>query len=101
MDREKVIKGLEVCRDQDNPPGYRFTGCKDDCPYYGNGCAKKLKEDAMDQLKEQPEIVRCKDCEYSNQVCKKLVMDRKFYFCTKHKFYKIDNWYCADGEQKK
>ena len=63
-DREKVIKGLEVCRDQDNPPGHRFTGCKDDCPYYGNGCAKKLKEDAMDQLKEQPEIVLCKDCKW-------------------------------------
>ena len=58
--------------------------------------------DALELLTHNaPQIVRCKDCEYSNQVCKKLVMDRKFYFCTKHKFYKIDNWYCADGEQKK
>jgi DNA-directed RNA polymerase subunit RPC12/RpoP len=53
MDREKVIEGLEVCRDQDNPPGYRFTSCVDDCPYNGNGCARKLKEDAISMLKEQ------------------------------------------------
>ena len=52
MDREKVIEGLEVCRDQDNPPGYRFTTCVDDCPYHGNGCARKLKEDALELLKE-------------------------------------------------
>ena len=52
-DREKVIKGLEVCRDQNNPPGYRFTSCVDDCPYNGNGCARKLKEDALALLKEQ------------------------------------------------
>ena len=52
-DREKVKNGLEVCRDQDNPPGYRFTSCVDDCPYHGNGCARKLKEDAIALLKEQ------------------------------------------------
>jgi hypothetical protein len=56
IDRDKVIKGLEVCRDQDNPPGYRFTSCVDDCPYYGNGCARKLKEDALDMMKEQEAI---------------------------------------------
>ena len=56
MDREKVIKGLEVCRDQDNPPGYRFTSCVDDCPYHGNGCARKLKEDALDMLNEQDPV---------------------------------------------
>lgn len=52
-DREKVKNGLEVCRDQDNPPGYRFTSCVDDCPYHGNGCARELKEDALALLKEQ------------------------------------------------
>lgn len=52
-DREKVIKALETCRDQDNPPGYRFTSCVDDCPYHGNGCARKLKEDAIALLKQE------------------------------------------------
>lgn len=55
-EREKVIEGLEVCRDQDNPPGYRFTSCADDCPYHGNGCARKLKEDALALLKEQEDL---------------------------------------------
>ena len=63
-DREKVIEALETCRDQDNPPGYRFTSCVDDCPYHGNGCARKLKEDALALLKEQEEIIQCKDCYY-------------------------------------
>ena len=96
MDREKVIKGLEVCRDQDNPPGYRFTGCKDDCPYYGNGCAKKLKEDAMDQLKEQPEIVRCKDCTWwgTDRMCESSDSPCFQNGCTH------GNWFCADGERK-
>lgn len=58
MDREKVIEALETCRDQDNPPGYRFTSCKDDCPYSGNGCARRLKEDALALLKEQEEQKR-------------------------------------------
>ena len=52
-DRETVAKALEVCRDMDNPPGYRFTSCKDDCPYYENGCARQLKVDALVLLKEQ------------------------------------------------
>ena len=56
-DIEKVIKALETCRDQNNPPGYRFTSCVDDCPYHGNGCARKLKEDALELLKEQDEVV--------------------------------------------
>jgi len=56
MDREKVIEALETCRDQDNPPGYRFTSCKDDCPYSGNGCARRLKEDALALLKEQDPV---------------------------------------------
>lgn len=55
-DMEKVIKGLEVCRDQNNPPGYRFTSCVDDCPYNGNGCARKLKDDALAMLKEQEPV---------------------------------------------
>ena len=58
-DREKVIEAPETCRDQDNPPGYRFTSCKSDCPYHGNGCARKLKEDALALLKEQETKLIC------------------------------------------
>ena len=59
MDREKIIEALETCRDQNNPPGYRFTSCVDDCPYYGNGCARKLKEDALALLKEYKRQDEC------------------------------------------
>lgn len=54
-DLNEVIKGLEVCRDMDNPPGYRFMGCEADCPYFKNGCARRLKEEALDMLKGQKE----------------------------------------------
>lgn len=58
-DIEKTIKGLEVCREMNNPPGYRFETCAD-CPYHENGCAKKLKEDAIELLKEyRKESIQC------------------------------------------
>lgn len=53
---EKVIKGLECCREMDNPPGWRVGGCED-CPYKPlkgeDRCAKSLKVDALNLLKAQ------------------------------------------------
>jgi len=44
-DIEKVIKGLDICLQ-------RFR-CSEDCPYYTpNGCMEKLREDALELLKE-------------------------------------------------
>ena len=60
-DREKVIKGLETCRTRVN--------CKE-CPYAYDGrandsyCEAVLHNDAIALLKEQQEIVLCKDCEH-------------------------------------
>ena len=52
-DSERVIKGLECCREMQNPPGWRVGGC-DDCPYHNvNGCVKTLQEDAINLLKAQ------------------------------------------------
>ena len=48
MDREKVIKGIDICLQ-------RFH-CGEDCPYYNdakNGCMEQLREDALALLKEQ------------------------------------------------
>ena len=58
IDREKVIKGLEIHADRSDK-----TDC-DDCPYirYKGDCIGQLCSDALVLLKEQPEIVRCKDC---------------------------------------
>ena len=92
MDREIVIKALETCRDQDNPPGYRFTSCVDDCPYHGNGCARKLKEDALALLKEQKELVRCADCRHADISPSGLIKCRGIF--------RSLEWYCADGERR-
>ena len=63
MDIDKILDGMECCRDMNNPPGYRFRTCST-CPYnsrneYGYGCVRQLKDDVIDllrKLKEQPEI---------------------------------------------
>ena len=47
MDREKVIKGIDICLQ-------RFH-CGEDCPYYNVGCMERLREDALAMLKEQEE----------------------------------------------
>ena len=58
-DKEKVIKGLEVCG----------TGnCIDECPYFNPdlpncGCASKMHDDALELLKEQEaETLECEMC---------------------------------------
>lgn len=47
-DREKVIKGLELCDIGSDKMCYER-----DCPYYQNGCTERLKEDALELLKAQ------------------------------------------------
>lgn len=47
-DREKVIKVLELCDIGSDKMCYER-----DCPYYQNGCTERLKEDALELLKEQ------------------------------------------------
>ena len=67
IEKEKVLSGLH-CRGQDlmiDPQA--CDGCKYqvhlvNCIY---GCDfRQLCRDAIDLLKEQPEIIRCKDCKF-------------------------------------
>lgn len=53
-DIEKVIKGLECCS---------MDLCKDGCcPYWRESkCTPFLAKDALELLKEQPQIVLCKE----------------------------------------
>ena len=46
MDREKVIKSLELCVQGSK-------GCLKDCPYTDKGCRVQLEKDALELLKEQ------------------------------------------------
>lgn len=98
-DRKMVIKGLENCLN----PTLNCRDKKDSCPY-ARQCwlldplpTIRVKKDALALLKEQPEIVRCKDCVYhenekarSNQTAWLPCMEMQ----TKN------NWYCADGVKK-
>ena len=45
-------------------------------------------------LKEQSEIVRCKDCKYQ------VDRGRRYKECDKHFLWAKDDWFCADGERK-
>lgn len=61
IDHEKVKKGLECCLHSSK------SHC-DKCPYIYeslcsiNYCTADLASDVLDLLKENPDIVRCKDC---------------------------------------
>ena len=106
MDREKVIKGLEIC-----------TGVTDDCaghtcPYWDHddsevSCRTQMELDAYELLKKQkffvdesgkitplPVVVRFKDCKFQADA------GRRYPECDKHFLLAKDDWFCADGERR-
>lgn len=84
VDIYKVIKGLEVCMSKDKT-------CSD-CPYEGTVCITTLSTDALELLRDHPQIVRCRNCEHWD-----------FY---KHECDKKEVWFacpdlfCADRIRK-
>ena len=54
IDREKVIRGLELCA-YDPDPGQELKEIRScpECPYYRDGCSSQLIRDALALLKEQ------------------------------------------------
>ena len=94
-DRGKVMQWLETCA----------NGCEDGCPYeyknlvYRVECKADLMSDALELLKEQPEIVRCKDCKHSCDYTD-IYPYRIAYKCIKNGGYHNDDWFCADGERR-
>lgn len=93
IDREKVIKGLELCK-QDTNLCFLETECPYQCEY--PICCLKLMADALELLKEQEAVVRCKDCKYIlslshvRQCCRNM----------SHWQEVDDDWFCAGGERK-
>lgn len=89
-DREKVIKALSICfpETQDDSK----LECSD-CPY-GDVCNPNdivgitlpLIWDIRALLKEQEEIVHCKDCHYR-------CLEERPILCQ----VMADDWFCADG----
>lgn len=97
MDREKAIKGIhQHCK------GSLFDRCGE-CPYYDIDfsaweeskfkCRDELLSDALDLLKEQEAVVRCKDCKNGEPGACGYGID-----CDG--FWHDDDWYCADGVRK-
>ena len=93
-DVEKVIKGLhQHCECS------LFYRCGE-CPYYAVSdgqfsCKDRLLEDALAMLKEQPQIVRCKDCD--NRECDGRAGT---IVCGITGDSHSRLWFCADGERK-
>ena len=51
MEKEKSIKGLELCEIGSGDRCYET-----ECPYYGQGCTESLKNDILEFLKEQEAV---------------------------------------------
>lgn len=72
--REKVINGLVCCREMNNPPGYRMTGCHE-CPYHDptheKNCVIELKNDAITLLKAQEQVINDMFSRYE-MLCKEI-----------------------------
>ena len=106
--REKVIKGLERClicdisviAPEEAQNAYR------ECEYtIGLYCGeKKLLREALALLKEQPDIVMCKDCKHATmtsdgKMCKYCEMDTDDFGDRRDVYHDAD-WFCADGERR-
>ena len=62
VDREKVIRGTEICLSGGLP-----QRCIE-CPYHNDGCDQQRMIDTLKLLKEQPKIVRCADCKHIERI---------------------------------
>ena len=82
-DREKVISELDKIADEANP-WKESPPLRCDLPY-------PLLLDAIALLKEQSQIVRCKDCKHYKD-------NRCFFTMRRHGLH--DDWFCADGERR-
>ena len=97
-DREKVIKGLEICVNM--VPG-KYDCYK--CPYEidGSDCEINSTNDAIALLKEQPEIVRCKDCKHwSAERINDYNKCKRWINVGVNNFATMGDWFCADGERR-
>jgi hypothetical protein len=95
--REKVIKGLECCKEE-NCNGI-------DCPYSMNYmCFPQIAEDALALIqelmvieKERPKVILCKECAHSS---KSLSPFREYgRWCMKHDRYVNSDFYCGDAKE--
>lgn len=122
VDREKVIKGLEICSEHGSWHGLdcEHNEAYKDCPYRGceTGCVVTIAKDAIALLKEQQEqieqmnfiygfvyggqvkeikkLVRCNECKHRDPEDHKCDCGHDIQW----QLPRADDWFCADGQQK-
>ena len=85
IDKEKVVERLEYCAET------------------RDGYVRDCINDALELLKSQPQIVRCKDCRNSTQEMRFDISkgERKTCtFCTMEMRFRDDDFFCRDGKPK-
>ena len=89
IDKAKVMLGLQIHA--------LSTKCEDDghyCPYFASDeCSLLLCKDTLELLKEQPGIVRCREC------IRRGTYNCPIYVGGDADHGSPDDWYCADGER--
>lgn len=73
------------------------------CPLVKQEINRCIDCNLCDELKEQPQIVRCKDCKHGWNINPS--EEEKFYVCQNPKMVNMryshqGNWFCADGERR-
>ena len=85
INREKVISWLEGLAQQD----WRM--------FHSDSEVQVIAEYALALLKEQQEIVRCKDCMYSFEDDESKRLECRFH---SGYFPVTEDWFCANGERE-
>ena len=83
-DREKVIRAVETC----------FDSWIDKHRYKGLNLheVERVKHDALELLKAQPDVVRCKNCKFWHDP-----ISCQMY---SEGMETGEDWFCADGERR-
>lgn len=93
---DKVIKAYDSCK---NPWNRKC----DECPFEKECCHDGLPtfliKDALELLKEQQKIVRCKDCRFTQEPIIEDYIGKRIW-CNRLDKYFDNDWFCADGERK-
>lgn len=100
IDKNRVIKDLEwILEDDRFGFGANWLENLDhDQPECEEEWAGLYIEKAIAFLKEQPEIVRCKDCKHSMRYC--AGEGNYLYGCEFVNGLNNGDWFCADGVRK-
>lgn len=89
-DIKKIIEAVEYCLTNG-----KCTECKFSKGRMFATC-RYLMEDIFELLKEQQQIVRCKDCKHCDPEDHKCDCGHDIQW----QLPRSDNWFCADGKQK-